>query len=490
VFSRPRASASAGRDTNKTSLAANAFSLIASRLMVAAMGWVGTLIIVHRLSERDWGRFSFVFAFLATLSIFTGVTSPRVVFRGLEEDDGSLVGTYVLLRLVIGVFAYAVALTFVSVGGYPPIVLSATAVAGLALIVRNFAYGFDVMFQFWRRLPQVALAAALGQAVQLGLIIGLALTHSSLVAFTVPAVASEIVALLWKLHRLPSRPQVRYRLLWNRALELVKYSIPLAIGDAFGIMYYSLDTVMLSKLDTFRSVGVYAVACKFAGVILIVPQAVGATLYPIAIRYWPDEPERFRAVIGQAARLYLVIGAAVTLEFAVFAPKAISLLYGGRYAVGADATRLVVASECIAFFTSLAIMTLVSVNRNGFYPLVALGGLLLNFGLNLWLIPTMSYLGSAWATLVTELLVATTLWIASTRVSSARLVEPRTMAKVAVSVAAAALVAVAVGSVAPWFVAAVIAGGVYLAALAVTRVAGTHGLRSLISFEGHSIPAR
>ncbi len=451
------------------------------------MGWLGSLIIIHNLSVRDWGRYSFVFAFLATLSIFTAVTSPRVVFRGLQDDDGTLVGTYVLLRLCIGLFAYAFALAFISLGNYPAVVLYVTAVAGLAMIVRTVSYGYEILFQFRLKLPQVAIAAALGQAVQLCLIIVLALTRNSLVAFAAPAVACEVVTLLWQLYRLPRKPRIHYRIAWGRAYELLKVSIPLAIGDALGILYYNVDMVMLSKLDTFHSVGVYSVAYKFAGVILIVPQAVGATLYPIAIRYWPEQTDKFRTVIRQAARLYLVLGALITIEFVVFAPNAISLLYGHRYAVGAGAARLVVASECLGFFTSLATMTLVSVNQNRFYPLATLAGLVVNVVLNLILIPRLSYVGSAWATIVTEALVALALWIPVTRVTSARFVELPVVAKILVCAGASAATAVALAAVLPWLLAAAIAAGVYIAATALTRVGGRGGLRSLIAFEGHAV---
>jgi O-antigen/teichoic acid export membrane protein len=453
---------------------------------VSAMGWAGTLIIVSRLSVRDWGRFSFTFAFLGLLNVFTGITNPRIVLRALEDDDGTLVGTYVLLRLAVGVFAYAVAVGFVALAGYPTVVLYATLVAGLALIIGNVSYGYDVLFQFWMKLPQVALAGALGQAIQLGLIVVLALTHSSLVIFTVPAVACEVVALLWKLYRLPPRPRLRYHVVWRRWLELAKFSLPLAIGDALGILYYNLDMVMLSKLGTFRSVAIYSVAYKFAGVLLIVPQAVGTAIFPIAVRYWPREPARFRALIRQAARLYLAIAAAVTVEFVIFAPQAISLLYGHRYAVGTEAARLVVASECLGFFTSLAIMTLVAANRNVFYPLAALVGLFVNFGLNLWLIPALAYVGSAWATIVTETLVAVSLWVPVSRVTSARFIEPSGVAKVATCAVVMGGVALGLQSLVPWFVAAAVAAGIYVLAVILMRVGGERDLHSLVSLEQSS----
>ena len=38
---------------------------------------------------------------------------------------------------------------------------------------------------------------------------------------------------------------------------MIKLSVSLALGEALITLYYSLDLVMLSKMDTFRSVGIY-----------------------------------------------------------------------------------------------------------------------------------------------------------------------------------------------------------------------------------------
>jgi O-antigen/teichoic acid export membrane protein len=471
------------RGEGAASAAVNVVSMTVSRLAVAAMGWAGTLLIVRHLSLEDWGRFSFVFALLGILSVFTGATNPRVVFRALEEDDGELVGTYVLLRFAIGVLTYAIALAFVSLGNYPPVVLRATAIAGLSLVLANTSYGYDVLYQFRMRLSQIAIAGALGQAVQLGLITFLALFHTSMVVFTIPAVACEVVTFAWKLSRLPRDPPLRYRIQWHRWVELVKLSVPLAIGGALGTLYYNLDTIMLSKMDTFHAVGLYSIAYKFSGVLLIIPQAAGAVIFPLLVRHWPDDPHRFRLVLARTARFYLVVGALVTVEFVVFASKAITLLYGHAYAPAAGAARVVVASECLGFFTSLAVTALVSINRNVFYPVATLLGLLLNLGLNLWLIPLWSYDGSAWATIITEVVVVMSLWIPLERTVRSGLIPLGSLARVGLCAACAAGAAVGMWRLVPWPVAATVAFGVYVLGLALLGLGSGDGLRSIASFD-------
>ena len=63
------------------------------------------------------------------------------------------------------------------------------------------------------------------------------------------------------------------------------------------------------------------------------------------------------------------------------------------------------SARALHFFTLLAFTTLVAVKRNRLYPIAMLLGVVVNIGLNLILIPEYGYMGSGWATVVTEVLV-------------------------------------------------------------------------------------
>ncbi len=473
------------------SIFANAVSLMISRIAVAVMGWTGTLLIVRHLSYSNWGRYSFVFGLLGMMAIVTNAANPRVILRELGKDDGTVAGTYVLLRCALGLLAYVIALSFVSIGHYPVVVLRATAIAGLSIILANTSSGWDVLYQYRMRLSKVAMALALGQAAQLLLTIALALMGSSLVVFTVPAVLCEVVTFAWKFYRLPKKPKLHYAFLWGRWRELIKLSVPLALGGALATLYYNLDTVMLSKMQTFQAVGVYGISYKFAGIVSVFGTAMTPALFPIFVKYWPERPRAFEAVLRRTVRLYMAGGALITLEFAIFAREAISLLYGHHYAIGAGAARVVVASECVGFFTGLSVTVLVSLNRNIYYPLAALGGLVLNLGVNLWVIPRWSYAGAAWATLATESAVMIALWVAVRRGPGRGVVEGITVGKVLVCSGVAVGTCFGVWQVAPWPVAAAAGAIVYVAAVAALRVSPEGGIRSLTVLDepASSVPA-
>ena len=467
-------------------LFANSGALFASRVIVAGLGWAGTLVVIRHLSVSEWGRFSFVFSLLGMLVVITTLVNNRLAIHGLlhSDDPAGYAGTYVLLRGALGLLGYAAAVTFVVVAGYPSDVIRATAIAGTLVVIASTSAGYDAVFQARMRLGPVATAGALGQVVQLGLILVVAAVSPSLVAFTLPAVACEVVIIAWKLRSVRPLVRPRYVVIWPTWVALFKATVPLAIGSGIAKLYYSIDAVMLSRMDTFRSVGIYGVAYKFAGLFAFIPDALMPPLFALLTRAWPGDPEQFRAVFRKAFLVLVLVAVFVVAEFLVFAEPAIRLLYGDQYAVGAGAARLVVTSECVGFFTALGLTTLVALDRNRIYPLVALLGLVVNVGLNLLVIPTYSYRGAAWATLITEVLVVAGMWGALARGGGVpRLPVARAAGAVAAGVAAA-LVAVAAWQVIPWPAAAVAGAVTYVAILEALRVPGPEGLRSLLRDEG------
>jgi O-antigen/teichoic acid export membrane protein len=459
---------------------ANAGAVFASRIVVAVFGWAGTILIIRELDKKEWGQFSFVFFFLALVSVLSNVVNSRVAIHGLlKEDADRFAGSFLLLRGLLGLFAYCVAMSIVVLAGYPDVVVRATAVAGLVIVFATPSGAYDAVFQARMRMDRTAIAAVVGQIAQFVLTAALALMGTSLVIFTIPAVLCEIVALTLKIRWTRKLQRIRYVPDTHRWWRMLREAIPLAIGGGLASAYYSIDAVMLSKMDTFQAVGAYGIAYKFAGILSFLPLAMNAAVLTLLATSWPNHLTRFRHALQRAGTTLYLAGVIVTVEFLLFAEDAIRLLYGDAYAGSDDATRLVVAGECVGFFTTLGVTTFAAMSRNRLYPVAALAGLVFNVGANLYLIPEFSFRGAAWATLATELIVATILWVPLIRELGVGPFAPSVLVKGLV----AGVISGALGWFGamglPWVVAAVLVAILFIALLQVGYTPDRGGLASL-----------
>jgi O-antigen/teichoic acid export membrane protein len=458
--------------------------LVVGRYLVAALAWGGTLVVVRELTVEEFGRFQFVLALLSIIGFIADLKLSRIVLRDLLEADGEeaghVVGSYLGLRLVIGVASYVVAMAWVLIGEYPDDVVLGTAVAGLNLVILSGAFAIILLFEARLWLRDVAIANVLGQLLQFVLTIAVAVAGvASILWFSWVTVANAAVLTLWLAFVTGRTLKIRVHVEPARWWVWLKEAAPLALGAALDTVYFRIDIVMLSLLDGYRAVATYSVGYKFSDLLGAVPIAVVTPALTMMVAAWPGDPRGFRRTFRHALVILTVGAVGAAVGFVVYAEPLVSFLYTDRYAGATDAARLLVVGQGLHFFTLLAFSALVAVGRNRLYPIAMLAGVVLNIVLNIILIPDYSYLGSGWATVVTELIVLVVLAIGVARIPGVLPFPWDAMAKCAVAGVLSGLVGWALLDRVPWPVGGLVTGLVYLGAVHVLAVNGPGGLMAL-----------
>jgi O-antigen/teichoic acid export membrane protein len=311
-------------------------------------------------------------------------------------------------------------------------------------------------------------------------IVMIAMGVRSIVVLAIPFVVKETIALIVAMIGLRSVVRVRPRVDLAQWGVWLREAAPLALGAAISTIYFRVDTLLLSKLDSTRAVGVYQIGYKFADLLAFVAPALLGVLLPLLVSAWPSATDRFRATVRQSLLLFAVISAFACVSFAVFSRPAIESLFGSTYASSSNPARILVAGQALNLLSQLAFVILVAVGRRREYLMAATLGLAVNVALNIALIPGFSASGSATATVITEVVVLAVLARALVDLP----IHPLPWRSLGVVVAAAATSAatmLAVRDWVPWPAAMALAGVPYLGALHVLRVDGPGGLPALVA---------
>jgi O-antigen/teichoic acid export membrane protein len=447
------------------SLLSGAGILVAGRYVVAALGWVGTVIIANKLTTGDFGRFSTIVSILAIVGFVADLRLSRIVLREVldtdAEESGRVVGSYVGLRLVIGLVSYVIAMAWLLLFGYSRNIVLGGAVMGLNLIILSVAFGIILLFEARLWLRDVAVSNVLGQIAQFGMTVAVAVAGlASIIWFSWAAVLNSVVLIAWLLFATRHATKLRLGFHPGQWWRWLKEAAPLALGAALDTIYFRIDVVMLGLLGTFTAVVTPALT--------------------MMVEAWPEDPGAFRRTFRHTFVLLTVSAIGACVGFVVFAEPLMFLVFNeAKYAESVDPARLLVVGQGLHFFTLLAFTTLVACGRNRLYPIAMLTGVVINVALNFALIPQYSAMGSGWATVVTEVLVLIVLGVGVARIPGILPFPWIPILKCVVAGTAAAVVGVASLGRIPWPVGGALCGLTYLGIVHFARVDGPGGLRVL-----------
>ncbi len=201
------------------------------------------------------------------------------------------------------------------------------------------------------------------------------------------------------------------KLNWNFPffLMIIKQSLPFALLVLLMAFYNRFDSVMLVKLlgDTAgkEQSGIYAHAYRLLDASNNFAYLFSVLLLPIFARLIKENKQ-----VAHLVKLSFSLLFVVSVTFAVsswsFRVQIMQLMYW--HLIEESAAVFGVLIFCfIAISTNYVFGTLLTANGNlKQLNVVAAGGMVLNIGLNFWLIPQLGALGSAWASLVTQSVMA------------------------------------------------------------------------------------
>jgi O-antigen/teichoic acid export membrane protein len=192
--------------------------------------------------------------------------------------------------------------------------------------------------------------------------------------------------------------------------EDVREGIFFSIGTAAATIYNDIDKVMLGKVS-FAAVGVYAAAYRIIDVSMTPVRALVSAAYPRFFRLGVDgiRPTYAyaRAQIGRACVYSLILGPALW-----FGAPLLPRIVGASYVEAVPALRWLALLPLLRSVHSFLADSLSGAGLQGLRSAIQVGVALVNFGLNLLILPRYGWLGAAWTSLASDGLLLLSMWVA------------------------------------------------------------------------------
>ncbi len=363
------------------------------------------LVISRYLGVEGFGTYSLVLSYLGIFVTFgalgLGTLVVREAARDLEQAhvffvNAALFGAISSLVAVIGM------IIVVGFMGYRDQVFQAAVICSFSLFPTTAVSYMEAMFRAFEKAEYIAITYLVENLVRVGACVILLINGYGIVALFVAFLGSRLLASLLMFFcyiKILGMPEFQFRPdVWR---FLGKEAATFASIAMFSTIHLHIDQIMLSKLKSLESVGIYSAADRLLDFCRALTVAFAAGLFPILAKQYVSGIGELRQLTVRSLR-YLLLGTfPVAIGTAILANNIISLVYGHKFFNAAPVLTVHIFSlipfSMVYFLASVLIVTDNQRVDLGINILAAIINIILNFAL----IPYFAEMGAVIAVLVT-----------------------------------------------------------------------------------------
>ena len=389
-------------------IAYNTLVSVGARIIGLALSLITLGFLTRYLGQAGYGQYATALAFLYVFSVFADVGLYSICIREISRpgaDEKKIASVAFTIRFSVSLLVFVAAPVAALLFPY-------SAATKIAILIGAAGYWFmssqQVMvgiFQKYLRMDKVAIAEFLSRVFQLGLVVYFIKEDMGLLylvaAFVGGAFLNFALVYFFAQKHIPLKLDFDFSY-WKKIL---KQSLPLGIATVLTMIYFKLDTVMLSVLKSEADVGIYGLAYKILESLLFFPAVFIGLMMPLMSKYALAAKEKFKQITQKALDVLLIFTVPLVIGILFLSPKVIYLIAGSQFAASAGVLSILILATGIIYLAVLFSNMIIALEKQKALAYAYGIGALINVAANLIYIPKYSYYGAAATTLFTELVV-------------------------------------------------------------------------------------
>ena len=411
-------------------VAKNTAYLITAFIGQKVLAFVYFTIVARSVGVEGAGRYFLAVSFATVFAVFLDLGLTNVLIRETAkrpEDAARLLSATMAVKAVMAGLTVALTNGLAYLMGYPAETRIMVGIASLVMVVDALNLAWYGVMRGLQNLKYEAIGVVSGQAVSLafgGLFIWLGLPLPWLVVALFLSTAWNWIWAYLNLRRLGIRPLA---VSWDRATFRFLWSVtlPFALAGIFARVYSYIDSVMMSKLADETAVGLYGVGYKITFSFQCLAMAFAAAVYPAMSAACAESRERLPGLLTMSLKYLTLIAAPIVIGIFVLAEPLIVAIYGPEFFGAVRPLQVLIFSLIFAFLYWPVGSLLNAADRQAENTAVMGATMVLNVGLNAWLIPALGAAGASWASVAGNCLL-----FFGALIVSARMVAPLESAKI------------------------------------------------------------
>jgi O-antigen/teichoic acid export membrane protein len=292
--------------------------------------------IADSLGKEDYGRFVFAFSMVTVFIALCNLGLRAVTVIELathRENQSPIIGKIFTHRIFLSCLAYLVLLGIVTLMGYPVSTRTVVALAGLTLFFNAAATTCFDVFQAHEKMKYTAYSLlSCGIFVTVFSVVVIYLGFR-LIGLTTIYFLGSVILLVTTLffYRQQSFPKFHIQIdlsFWKAGLTK---GVPFFLIGGFFTIHMQAGTILLSKLGTESSVGLYGAAFGLIQRLIVIPDSVCTAIFPTMTRLYSSQREEATPLFERFFQYLILISVPIAVGTTLLSKQIILLVYGSQF---------------------------------------------------------------------------------------------------------------------------------------------------------------
>jgi len=396
---------------NKNSIVFNTAFRWSGEILNKGLWFVFFVILARILGNRDFGYFTYTFAFGSLAAIFTDLGTNIFLVKSISKDKNTVseLGSVIELKIFLSIIVLVISAVIAFFSAEKPwIVIVFTG----SLLLSAFLDPAVSVFRAHKQMYYETIIMLFWRILIVGLsLLGIYLLHFGLIEISISFIAGGFIALVAAIlvikrvynadFFLFRKPNIEF---WKKIL---KVSVPMGVLVIFAGIFFKLNVILLEHFKTSREVGWYSAAFKLIEGTFFVPSIFIGTLFPFLCETNEDSriSDSSHFLFKRAFIFLLSISVLIAAVFTLFSDKIILILYGIQYLPAENSLKIISWALIFIFLNELFMFTFLSVEKQKTVFNFMLISLAIYLVLCLILIPAYGAIGSSWTLLLTQIVL-------------------------------------------------------------------------------------
>lgn len=394
-------------------VATNTFWGAGGRFIGGLFAIAALAILSRAMGPQTYGDYATALAFFYVFSAIADLGIYQILVRDLGkpgQDEPKTIGTAVTIRIIALVVSLAAGLLifwlvpkYTEIRGLAPLAAAVYLPLSLgqvlmAVFQKHLAVKYAAIVEFVARGLQVAGVYWLAETA-------IKEAEPFLLVLLTTTVIQLILLGVWTKKLTP----VRFGIYGGR--HMLKEALPVGLSLIFTLIYFRMDTVLLSLFQQSEAVGIYNLAYKVLEQLIFLPAMFIGVMTPILTKMYSENPKRFKKMTQEATKMITLTILPIVTGGLFLREHIITLLGGDAYTAAAQPLAPLLLGTALIYAGTLLGALVVITNRQHRALWVYGSAMVISVLLNIIFIPKYSYMGAAWTTVITEAGVITGLYM-------------------------------------------------------------------------------